>query len=116
MDLALRRDTISHRLLPHQPGTYNYMAPEQHEGSVSTKSDQYALACIAYELCTGRLPFSEAQVSSRRSQQPKPPLAPHTINPNVKPQVEHAILKALSFSRDQRYDDVEAFLTAFTKQ
>jgi serine/threonine protein kinase len=30
--------------------TPSYMAPEQFEGLASTKSDQYALGCIAYEL------------------------------------------------------------------
>ena len=38
-------------------GTLEYMAPEQFDDKVSTKSDQYALGCIAYELFTGRLPF-----------------------------------------------------------
>src|SRR5437868_8818760 len=39
-------------------GTPRYMAPEQYRGVVSKESDQYALGCIAYELFTGRSPFS----------------------------------------------------------
>ncbi|HEX3641558.1 MAG TPA: serine/threonine-protein kinase, partial [Ktedonobacteraceae bacterium] len=36
----------------------NYLAPEQFVGSTTEKSDQYALACLAYELITGQMPFS----------------------------------------------------------
>ncbi len=32
-------------------------APEQFEGKLSTKSNPYALGCIAYEILTGRRPF-----------------------------------------------------------
>src|SRR5260370_24434142 len=42
-DLAIMANSTDHRLLPQQPGTQNYMAPEQFRGSVSKKSDQYAL-------------------------------------------------------------------------
>ncbi len=36
----------------------NYLAPEQFVGSTTEKSDQYALACLAYHLITGQMPFS----------------------------------------------------------
>jgi len=36
----------------------SYLAPEQFVGSTTEKSDQYALACLAYELITGQMPFS----------------------------------------------------------
>ncbi len=43
-------------------GTPAYMAPEQIEGQeVDGRADQYSLACMAFELLTGAVPFSRDQ-------------------------------------------------------
>src|SRR5947209_3747410 len=41
----------------------SYMAPEQLTGSATASSDQYALACLFYELITGKLPFTARDLS-----------------------------------------------------
>ncbi len=111
-DLAITTDALKHRLLSQQLGTYYYMAPEQYRGTASTKSDQYALGCVAYELCTGCLPYKEPLHSENPQGRPKPPLAPRLLNHKLSDQAERAILRALSFSPGQRYDDVSAFVAA----
>src|SRR5581483_1990027 len=112
LDLAIMAFSIKH-FLPLNPmavGAINYMAPEQFRGLANEKSDQYALGCIAYELCTGRLPYKEPPFSATQGR-PKPPLAPRLLNYKLSIQTERAILRALSINPDQRYNNIGAFIT-----
>ena len=94
-------------------GTLEYMAPEQFDDKVSTKSDQYALGCIAYELFTGRLPFRARDRSALMYQHlGVAPLPPRQLNPALPQPIDQAILKALAKDREDRYPDVAAFLAA----
>ena len=110
-DLAIRASAAKHRLQSNQVGAEGYMAPEQFDGIVSEKSDQYALACIAYELFTGRLPFKGSRSLLASQHRPKPIRSPHLLNSSLSIQAGQAILRALSFSPDQRYDNISAFIT-----
>jgi protein-L-isoaspartate(D-aspartate) O-methyltransferase len=85
-------------------GTPAYMAPEQFQGVVSKKSDQFALGCIAYELVTGERPF--------RHSRSDPPIPPSTLNPIVPPHIERTILKALAEGHNDRYEDIVTFINA----
>ncbi len=49
-------------------GTPDYAAPEQISGrDVDGRADQYALACVAYTLLSGSVPFRGARYRWRRS-------------------------------------------------
>ena len=94
-------------------GTPSYMAPEQFRGLVSKASDQYALGCIAYELVTGRKPFTATDIISlalKHAMEAPPP--PRQINPTLPIHIEQAILKALAKQHTERFLDVAAFVAA----
>jgi len=94
-------------------GTPFYMAPEQFDGMISTKSDQYALGCIAYELFTGRRPFNATNAYKlgfqHKNEDPPPPTQ---LNPQLPLHIEQAILKAMRKERAERYMSVSAFIRA----
>ena len=94
-------------------GSPAYMAPEQFQGTVSKESDQYSLACIAYELFTGRRPFDAPDPFTLGFKHlMEMPVPPSHFNPQIPPYVEQAVLKALAKQRADRYPDIQAFITA----
>ncbi|GHO60646.1 serine/threonine protein kinase [Ktedonobacter robiniae] len=113
--IAVVLETSSTRNIGELSGTPAYMAPEQYQGYVGPRSDQYALACIAYELLTGHRLFDLEAPSIAAFQYHHinvQPTAPHVYNAALPPECEFALLKALAKTRDQRYPDVATFLEA----
>lgn len=97
-------------------GTPRYMAPEQFKGTVSRRSDQYALGCIAYELVTGQAPFAGAEFYALAFKHvSEPPPDPMYLNPQVPVQMAQALMKALAKEREDRYPDVSSFMQALAQ-
>ena len=98
-------------------GTPNYMAPEQAAGRVNdidARTDQWALACIAYELIAGRPPFVGEDVASLLYQvihQAPSPLA--AFNPGLPNAVEGVLQRALSKTQADRFPTLTEFSRAF---
>ena len=95
-------------------GTPEYMAPEQYtSGEAGPAADQYALAVVAYEMLTGKPPFSAvtpAAVIVARLSEPLPP--PRQVNPDISPEVEQALLKGLAKEPSDRYRSCSEFVRA----
>ncbi|HEY1354511.1 MAG TPA: cellulose binding domain-containing protein [Ktedonobacteraceae bacterium] len=88
-----------------------YMAPEQFHGVATPLSDQYALACLAYELLTGQPPFeAENLILLARLHATHRPVSPASLQPQRTQHVEQALLRALAKRPEKRYPDVQAFL------
>jgi tetratricopeptide (TPR) repeat protein len=95
-------------------GTPAYMSPEQAAaGVVDSRSDQYSLGCLLYEMLSGEPPFTgpTAQaIVARRFAEPARPL--RSVRPTVPPAVERAVLKALERIPADRFDSVSGFAAA----
>jgi eukaryotic-like serine/threonine-protein kinase len=97
-------------------GTPNYMSPEQAKGNtddIDESTDQWALACIAWECICGEGPFGGENVPSilfHIVHEPPPPLAVKL--PNLAPQVEAVLVRALAKNKSERFPSVGDFAEA----
>ena len=91
-------------------GTPPYMAPEQLMGKPAASSDIYALGVIAYEMITGRLPFSAGLPTQRyKMQQAGVQVKPMELRPDLPAAAQEAVLKALAFDPQDRYPRARDF-------
>ena len=99
-------------------GTRPYMAPEQWVGKKQDgKTDQYALACVLYELISGEPPFAGAfetgdpiiMMSAVKNEEPD------EID-DVPPNVNEALRRALAKNPKERFDFCSSFVKALEGQ
>jgi serine/threonine-protein kinase len=85
--------------------TAQYMSPERARGeAIDARSDVYAAGCMLYELLTGEPPFTgDAPVAVAYRHVREDPKPPSEVNPEVPPQLDAVVLKALSKNPDNRY-------------
>ena len=86
-------------------GTAQYLSPEQARGeAVDARSDVYAAGCVLFELLTGEPPFTgDTPVAVAYQHVREDPRSPSELNPQVTPQLDAIVLKALSKNPANRY-------------
>jgi serine/threonine protein kinase len=93
-------------------GTVRYMSPEQLRGGeqITTASDIYSLAVVAFEMITGRHPFNPASAPDLLELQRKGvQLNPIALRPSLPLEARAILLRALSFEPATRYQSAEQF-------
>ncbi len=113
-DFGIALVTQSSRLqtIEEIAGTVSYMAPEQIQGKPGFASDQYALGVVTYEWLCGERPFhgTFTELFSQHMYVPPPPLREKI--PEISPEVEQVVMKALAKDPHQRFENIGVFATA----
>jgi serine/threonine protein kinase len=116
-DFGLARGILSEARLTRAGqflGTPDYCAPEQIAGQpVDGRVDQYALACVAYELLSGSVPFRRDEpmaVLYAHLYAPPPRLT--AVRPDLPAAVDEVLATALAKAPDDRYDSCGTFADA----
>jgi len=90
-------------------GTAQYLSPEQARGAaVDQRSDLYSVGVVLYEMLTGTVPFTgETPVEIAMRHLSDTPRPPSTKRPEVSPDLDMIVLRALAKNPDDRFQTAE---------
>lgn len=92
-----------------QAVTPGFSPPEQYGGgNTDTRSDIYSLGATLFHLLTGQMPPESVLRAINSALMPDP----HEVNPEISPQVEQIILKAVELPTERRFQNIDELNTA----
>lgn len=101
-------------------GTAEYISPEQVTGQdTDSRSDQYSLGCILYEMLTSQLPFDgESTATLIYKHVYKNPAPPRKVRPemNIPPSVEAVVLKCMAKKPSDRFASMRELEQALVQE
>ncbi|MET7485250.1 serine/threonine-protein kinase [Streptomyces sp. NPDC005538] len=99
-DLGLAKSLAHASGLTLAAGSAGYQPPEQAQAGsgIDERADVYSLGAVGYELVTGTVPGAPGQV-----------VRPDRLRPDVPPEVQRALLRALEPDRERRWPTARAF-------
>jgi eukaryotic-like serine/threonine-protein kinase len=115
IDFGIAANVGSRRItfakLSNTMGTPDYISPEQVRGKRGdARSDLYALGVMLYEMLTGKVPFTGPNpfviMNDRLLNNPVPP---RELNPEISPQLQEIIYRALEREPKNRYASAREF-------
>ncbi|MFC0316126.1 Stk1 family PASTA domain-containing Ser/Thr kinase [Gordonia phosphorivorans] len=86
-------------------GTAQYLSPEQARGiKVDPRSDIYSMGCVLFELITGEPPFTgDSPIAVAHQHVHEDPRRPSQVNPDIAPELDSVVMKAMSKNPANRY-------------
>lgn len=113
--LARGRDTVTLTQSNVFMGTAYYISPEQAESgrSADTRSDLYSVATVLFEMLGGRPPYegeTAVDIVIKHMNEPVPSL--HRLRPDLPPDIDTFIQKALAKPPAKRYATPQEFIAA----
>ena len=122
IDFGIAGESGARRLtfgkLSNVMGTPDYISPEQVKGKRGdARSDVYALGIVLYEMLTGKIPFpGKNPFVSMHNRLVNHPIPPREINPDITPELQEIIYRALERNPRDRYSSAAEFANDLRRQ
>lgn len=109
--IAKAKDRVSETRAGVIKGKFGYMSPEQANGeSVDHRTDIFSTGIILWELLTGKRLFAaENDLATLKLIQECQIIRPNKLNPNLPPELDKIVMKALTRDLSLRYHNAGSF-------